>query len=137
MNTIRGAISVLLPVVAITAGCSPDAEPSAGEPGDVAATVLQAEIPPRFAAGEAAFDASCSVCHGTRALGTAQGPPLVHIIYEPSHHADVAFLFAVERGVRAHHWSFGDMPPLPDVSRQEIEEITAYIRHLQQLVGIR
>ena len=65
-----------------------------------------------------------------------EGPPLVHIIYEPSHHADAAFILAAERGVRAHHWSFGDMPPRPGVSRMEVMEIVRYVRWLQRESGV-
>ena len=43
---------------------------------------------------------------------------------------------AAERGVRAHHWQFGDMPPRPEVEHEEVLGIIAYIRFLQQQVGI-
>ena len=62
-------------------------------------------------AGQAVFQRSCAICHGTLAGGTDQGPPLVHKIYEPSHHADAAFVLAAKRGVTQHHWNFGNMPP--------------------------
>lgn len=89
------------------------------------------------AAGEAVFAASCAVCHGRDAAGSEQGPPLVHRIYEPGHHGDAAFALAVARGVRQHHWSFGDMPPQPGVSPREVEQIVAYVRALQRANGIR
>jgi mono/diheme cytochrome c family protein len=130
------AAAVAVAVLVSSAGCATEGGDASGDPENVAATILQASIPERLAGGEAAFNANCSSCHGERGLGTAQGPPLVHIIYEPSHHGDIAFLLAVERGVRAHHWSFGDMPPQPTVSREQVDEITAYVRHLQRLVGI-
>ncbi|MGH7317985.1 MAG: c-type cytochrome, partial [Candidatus Rokuibacteriota bacterium] len=63
-------------------------------------------------------------------------PPLVHRIYRAAHHADVAFELAVRRGVRAHHWRFGDMPPEPAVARVEIVQITRYVRELQRANGI-
>lgn len=86
--------------------------------------------------GEALFNANCAVCHGAEARGTNQGPPLVHIIYEPNHHADAAFLMAATRGVRAHHWGFGDMPPVEGVTPEQVAEITAYVRGLQKEAGI-
>ncbi|HUF93682.1 MAG TPA: c-type cytochrome, partial [Candidatus Limnocylindria bacterium] len=49
--------------------------------------------------GRNAFDRRCVQCHGRHAAGTAVGPPLVHSIYRPAHHADVAFALAVQRGV--------------------------------------
>ena len=38
-------------------------------------------------------------------------PPLVHKLYEPGHHSDMAFIMAAKNGVRSHHWRFGNMPP--------------------------
>ena len=64
------------------------------------------------------------------------GPPLVHIVYEPNHHADIAFQRAVALGVAAHHWRFGNMPPVPGVDEAAVERITAYVRWLQRKAGI-
>jgi len=94
-------------------------------------------VPPELAAGERGYDRHCRACHGSLGTGTEAGPPLVHRIYEPSHHADAAFQLAVERGVRAHHWTFGDMPPVPTMDSPGIAEVTAYVRWLQQRAGIR
>ncbi len=63
-----------------------------------------------IANGLSGYQANCSVCHGNEGVGTTKGPPLVHIIYEPGHHADVTFQRAVKYGVRQHHWRFGNMP---------------------------
>ena len=90
----------------------------------------------KITAGKAGFEAHCAVCHGPGATGTDQGPPLVHKIYEPSHHADIAFQMAVKNGARAHHWEFGNMPPVPAVSDGEVAEITSYVRSLQREAGI-
>lgn len=87
-------------------------------------------------AGRAAYDQRCLQCHGLHGAGTAAGPPLVHSVYRPAHHADVAFALAVRQGVRAHHWRFGDMPPQADMSVDEVEAITRYIRELQRENGI-
>ncbi|MCH7932694.1 MAG: cytochrome c [Gemmatimonadetes bacterium] len=89
-----------------------------------------------MAQGKELFAQNCSVCHGPAGDGTTQGPPLVHIIYEPNHHADAAFILAARNGVRAHHWRFGDMAPLPDVTDEMVLEIVGYIRWLQRQVGI-
>lgn len=92
-------------------------------------------VPPLSAtaeAGRVAYDRRCSQCHGLHGAGTAAGPPLVHPIYRAAHHADFAFALAIRRGVSAHHWRFGDMPPQPDTSRDEVEAITRYIRELQR-----
>jgi len=87
-------------------------------------------------AGQDAFARHCAACHGVDASGSAKGPALVHRLYHPAHHADVAFERAVQQGVRAHHWRLGDMPPEPALTRAEIGPITEYIRSLQRANGI-
>jgi mono/diheme cytochrome c family protein len=93
--------------------------------------------PAEFAVGESLFTARCSACHGRHATGTDSGPPLVHAVYRPGHHGDDAFTLAVRRGVVAHHWRFGDMPPQPQVSDSQISPIVSYVRWLQRSAGIR
>lgn len=98
-----------------------------------------AQLPPtpaEHAAGEAHYDTHCAACHGPKATGTTVGPPLVHRVYEPSHHSDASFHLAVRRGVVAHHWRFGNMPPQPLVSDEELTPIIDYVRWLQRQAGI-
>ncbi len=97
---------------------------------------LNIEVPQEFQAGEERFTAFCSRCHGVHARGTTKGPPLVHKIYEPSHHGDFAFLRAAAQGVRAHHWDFGNMPKIADASPDDVKWIIAYVRWLQREAGI-
>lgn len=92
--------------------------------------------PAEVQAGEAKFSANCAACHGDRGVGTKQGPPLVHKIYEPNHHADVAFQRAAENGVRAHHWEFGNMPKIDGVTATDVDHIIRYVRWLQREAGI-
>ena len=87
-------------------------------------------------AGEEVFNAHCSLCHGMNAEGTVQGPTLIDSIYKPGHHSDFSIRTAVRQGVRQHHWSFGDMPPVSGVSSDDVEEIICYIREMQQANGI-
>lgn len=87
--------------------------------------------------GEVAFSENCAACHGKNAAGqNGVAPPLIHIIYEPSHHGDQAFYLAAKNGVRGHHWPFGNMPPVDNITDQEIADITYYIRELQRANGI-
>ncbi len=92
--------------------------------------------PAQLAAGEAAFAASCSECHGTGAQGTDQGPPFVDDIYRPGHHADGSFFVAVVRGVPQHHWRFGAMEPIDGVTEEDVTNIVAFVRQLQREAGI-
>ncbi len=86
--------------------------------------------------GEKLFQQNCQSCHGLSGQGTNQGPPLVDNIYNSHHHANLAFNLAVKNGVRSHHWNYGDMKPLPDVSPEMVEHIIQYIRKLQKQAGI-
>jgi mono/diheme cytochrome c family protein len=108
--------------------------------GDSGSVMVNVTVPPLDAeqqAGAAAYAQNCASCHGENGAGRdGVGPPLVHIIYEPSHHADGAFYVAVQLGVRAHHWNFGDMPRQTHVTEGEIAQIIAYIRALQRANGI-
>lgn len=87
--------------------------------------------------GQKGFDANCASCHGQNAAGqNGIAPPLVHKIYEPSHHGDESFQRAVAMGVRAHHWKFGNMPAIEGLTRADVKAITAYVRELQRHNGI-
>jgi len=86
--------------------------------------------------GSSIFAAKCATCHGINASGGQGGPPLIHKIYEPDHHADGAFVMAVRRGVRQHHWSFGSMPQVDGVTDDDFRAIIAYVRAPQAENGI-
>lgn len=87
-------------------------------------------------AGAALFDENCAACHGPNGSGSENGPPLIHKIYEPGHHADGAFHLAAKQGVRSHHWSFGDMPPVEGITDDEVSDIVVYVREVQRANGI-
>lgn len=98
---------------------------------------LPAELSPRAEMGQRAFNAKCAACHGSNAAGReGKGPPLVHKIYEPGHHSDMAFVLAAKNGVRSHHWRFGNMPSVDGVTDADVKAITAYVRELQKENGI-
>lgn len=96
-----------------------------------------AEYSREGARGRLAFNQNCATCHGRDAAGGETAPALIHKIYEPSHHGDDSIRLAAARGVRAHHWDFGDMPPQPDVSAKSVEDIIVFIREEQARHGIR
>ncbi|WP_289151130.1 cytochrome c [uncultured Salipiger sp.] len=109
--------------------------PKEGEP--IVTVSLPESLSPEAQVGERAFGAVCADCHGENAAGKEGfGPPLVHKIYEPSHHGDMAFFLAAERGVQAHHWSFGNMPPQQGLTRADVAGIVTYVRELQRANGI-
>ena len=119
-----------------------DDRTAAAESSDLAAGALaEVALPASLSAsarvGKTAFEAKCAACHGANAAGQdGVAPPLVHIIYEPSHHGDESFQRAVAYGVRGHHWPFGDMSPVEGLTRGDVSMIIAYIRELQRANGI-
>lgn len=125
--------------IALTAVAALAAAACGSGPDDGAlrnAAWIDAPVPAEHADGARLFHTHCSACHGPAASGSDQGPPLVHPTYLPRHHADIAFRLAITNGVRAHHWRFGDMPPVPGLDDHDIAAITAYIRWLQHAAGI-
>ena len=119
-------------------GCSENGSNAQSSPAS-SPTILTAAakpLPAELAEGEAKFNNFCSRCHGPQGKGTNNGPPLVHKIYEPNHHADMAFQRAAAQGVRAHHWKFGNMPKIDGVVPEDVSQIIAYIRWLQRQAGI-
>ncbi len=87
--------------------------------------------------GQTAYNAVCAACHGENGAGRkGMGPPFVHVIYEPSHHGDMAFAIAVQNGVRAHHWPFGNMPPQAGLTGVDVANIVSYVRAVQRTNGI-
>jgi len=128
-------------------GATPDAGPAPivntamhGAAAGAAATPANEIIVPRLTApaalGQEFFTARCAACHGANAAGSENGPPLIHPIYEPSHHGDFAFVSAARNGVRAHHWRFGDMKPVANVTDAQLGWIIAYVREVQRANGV-
>jgi mono/diheme cytochrome c family protein len=133
-GTGRGlAAAALLATALLAAACERGDPHGAGE--DLS-FVRDLPVPAELRQGETLYNVHCATCHGPAGLGTDVGPPLVHIVYEPRHHADIAFYRAVAFGVRAHHWGFGDMPAIPDVTEEQVTEIIRYLRWLQRQAGI-
>jgi mono/diheme cytochrome c family protein len=105
--------------------------------GTALGVVQVPDLSDRAKQGKLAFDANCASCHGANAAGQdGVAPPLVHIIYEPNHHGDASFLLAAKNGVRAHHWPFGDMPAVQNITDDSIALIVTYVRELQRANGI-
>ncbi len=109
--------------------------PPAATPGSPAAPTGEITVS-AYAAGEALFQGNCAQCHGEKAAGSDLGPPLVHQVYYPDHHPDFSFQAAVKKGVRSHHWYFGDMPPVPNLTEEQVVNIICYVRTLQQNSGM-
>lgn len=97
---------------------------------------VEPEMTPRLNLGKLNYEAYCASCHGKTARGTDKGPTFISRIYHPGHHGDGAFYIAPKNGVRAHHWPFGNMPPVPEVNEQQIGAILEYVRAVQKANGV-
>lgn len=93
-------------------------------------------VPFKFANGMKKYQEMCSVCHGDALQGTKTGPPLLHPFYKPSHHANVTFYRAALQGVQAHHWEFGNMPPIPGATKEIMDAIVPFVRWYQKEKGL-
>ncbi|MGV8954893.1 MAG: c-type cytochrome [Cypionkella sp.] len=120
----------------VSASASDASQVEAGAP--LADVIVPAEFSAQARLGETYYNAVCASCHGPNAAGQdGVAPPFVHRIYEPGHHGDMAFVLAARKGVRAHHWPFGDMPPVEQrLTDGELGAIVAYVRELQRANGI-
>ncbi len=119
-------------------GCSENGSTAQSSPASSSTILASVDtpLPAELTDGETTFNTFCFRCHGPQGQGTNQGPPLVHKIYEPNHHADMAFQRAAAQGVRAHHWKFGNMPKIEGVAPEDVSQVIAYIRWLQRQAGI-
>ncbi|SHM58088.1 Cytochrome c [Paracoccus solventivorans] len=119
-------------------GQSDDAGRPAEEGQALAVVTMPATLSPEAEVGQQAFAVNCASCHGTNAEGRAgTAPPLIHKIYEPGHHSDMAFVLAARNGVRAHHWPFGNMAPVPGLTDADLGGIIRFVREVQVANGIR
>lgn len=86
-------------------------------------------------AGAELYAANCASCHGADLGGTERGPSQLSIVYEPNHHGDASYRSAIANGVNQHHWTFGNMPPIPGLDDTEVDAIISFIRSEQTRRG--
>ena len=94
------------------------------------------KVPFTYAKGASLYEKNCAVCHGSALEGSKQGPTLLHAFYKPSHHSDSSFYRAALKGVKAHHWNFGNMPPVKGITMKDMDAIVPYIRWYQKDKGL-
>jgi mono/diheme cytochrome c family protein len=85
--------------------------------------------------GATIYQARCASCHGEDLRGTNKGPSQLSIVYEPNHHGDDSYRSAIRNGAPQHHWGFGNMPAVEDITDDQIKQVIAYIRTQQQELG--
>ena len=140
------AAAALVAVLFLAVACTgrgddtPPATPTAGTetPATTPVATPTATPQPRFSGvdGRTLFGQACAACHGQALEGTDSGPTFLNRIYAPGHHADISIMFAIERGVRAHHWNFGNMAPVEGLTQEQVLAIIGFIREQQREAGI-
>lgn len=130
-------ISAAYLLIPIISNSTDDDELSVIDNSAIVSIELPDELSKVAQIGKLAFQSNCLACHGENAVGQkGVAPPLIHKIYEPSHHGDESFQRAISVGVRAHHWKFGNMPAIEGLTRGDVKAIIAYVRELQAANGI-
>jgi len=119
-------------VIVTLAGCGGQSGSESAADTD---TGIEPQDPALVEAGSVLYQASCAECHGSDLRGTDQGPSHLSVVYEPTHHGDVAFQLAVLQGSRQHHWPFGDMEPVTGLTQDDVTKIIAYVREQQRIEG--
>ncbi len=117
----------------ITSSMHSGADNAAGPSAD---DIIVPEFSQIAQSGEVAFNENCAACHGINLVGSEIGPPLIHALYRPGHHSDNSIYSAAFNGVRAHHWDFGNMPPVEGITEAKVRWIIKYIREIQVVNGI-
>ena len=142
MQRILVILAVVVALAAVTYQIVQNRSPQPSKDGKAGAALVEITLPDTLSEtsqiGKRVYEAKCVACHAPNAVGQAGvAPPLIHKYYEPNHHGDEAFQRAAALGVRAHHWPFGDMPPVKDISRADVVYIISYIREIQRANGIK
>ncbi len=138
----RIALVAALLLTTLTAACgatdvgSGSTAGSAGGEDAPVPTIDLTTVPEDLQAAAMLFEANCAKCHGFDANGTDQGPPFISPVYVASHHGDQSFINAATTGVIAHHWKFGNMPPVEGITEDEVWEIVKYVRYVQAEAGM-
>jgi cytochrome c len=126
-------VGVVLAVVAIVAlgGNMSPRDPMTGQ----SEFDIPVQDPVLVAEGEPVYRASCAACHGADLRGTEFGPSQFSVVYQPGHHSDFSYISAMVNGVPAHHWDFGDMAAVPNLSKDDMTRIVAFVRENQRIEG--
>jgi mono/diheme cytochrome c family protein len=130
---LRPFLKLLIIVIVLSAASLAGAY--ADEPIDPESVKLP-KMTPTLNQGKVTYDDNCSGCHGENAAGTEIGPTFLQHVYRPGQHGNATFYGAVSRGVTAHHWEFGNMEPVEDLTVYDVKKVILYIRALQKMNGV-
>ncbi len=127
MRTASMLADLVVVLTVVLSACGSD-DPVAAPPETLVPLAAEAD-------GATIYQARCASCHGEDLRGTDKGPTQLSIVYEPNHHGDESYRSAIRNGAPQHHWSFGNMPAVEDITDDQIEQVITYIRTQQQELG--
>jgi len=127
MKTTSTLAGLAVTLTALLSACASD-DPIAALPESPAPLAAEAD-------GATIYQARCASCHGEDLRGTDKGPSQLSIVYEPNHHGDDSYRSAIRNGAPQHHWRYGNMPAVEDITDDQIEQVITYIRTQQQELG--
>lgn len=87
------------------------------------------------AAGEQVYGDYCGACHGRDFEGSIQGPSHLDAKYDPATTTDEDYRNAIRNGAEESTYDFGRMPAIRSLDDQQIEDVIAYIRSVQEERG--
>jgi mono/diheme cytochrome c family protein len=104
-------------------GCGPDR-------GEVTGTSA-----PNATDGEQVYSDYCAACHGADFEGTTQGPSHLDPAFDPELTTDADYEAAIREGAETEDFEFVRMPPIRSLDDQQIADVIAYIRRVQEERG--
>lgn len=91
---------------------------------------------PDLTAGEQTYRDFCGSCHGRDLEGSSNGPSHLDAVYAPDSTTDEDFRTAITEGAPEANYDFGAMPAIGSLEDQEVEDVIAYIREVQDERGL-
>ena len=88
-----------------------------------------------LAVGEQTYRDFCGSCHGRDFEGSSNGPSHLDAVYAPEYTTDDDFRTAITQGAPEANYDFGRMPAIASLDDQEITDVIAYIRRVQDERG--
>ena len=103
----------------------------------IKATVTIPELSEAGLRGREVFARTCQECHGVDGAGGVRtGPPLMHPMYRENLYPDFVFKKVIREGKREKNWRFGPMKPVENITPEQIDDVTAFVREAQIASGI-
>ena len=90
---------------------------------------------PDLAAGEQTYMDFCGSCHGRDFEGSSQGPSQLDVQFAPERTSDEEFREAIRNGAPKEFYDFTAMPAIGSLDDQEIANVIAYVRSVQEERG--